>query len=143
MMQNNIKVSSLSGFLNHCNGAEGIHNFGDLCKYRHIRQAKGGTRASLSTHPTLETNKQGVKLQMQFYKVFDPNSQFLPLPTGSFKSFCCPSRLKYHKYFLSQKKAFVIYNRIQKERNQTGWCDSTTKDFLRFCQVRRSQFSVK
>ena len=48
----------LSGFPNHCNGAEGIHNFRNLCKYGHIRQAKGGTRASPGTHPTLETNKQ-------------------------------------------------------------------------------------
>ena len=48
----------MSGSQNNCNGAEGIHNFGDLCKYGHIRQAKGGTRASPGTHPTLETNKQ-------------------------------------------------------------------------------------
>ena len=31
---------------------------GDLCKYGHVRQAKGGTGASPGTHPTLETNKQ-------------------------------------------------------------------------------------
>ena len=45
---------------NHCNGAEGIHNFGDLCKYGHVRQAKGGAGASPGTRPTLETNKQVV-----------------------------------------------------------------------------------
>ena len=53
----------LSGFPNHCNGAEGIHDYGDLYKYGHVRQAKGGTGAggtgaSPGTHPTLETNKQ-------------------------------------------------------------------------------------
>ena len=53
-----IRMLLLSGFLNHCNGAEGIHNFGDFCKYR---QAKGGTGASPSTRPTLETNKQTKK----------------------------------------------------------------------------------
>ena len=46
----------MSGFVNHFNGAEGIHNFWDLCKYGHVRQPKGGTGASSSTHPTLETN---------------------------------------------------------------------------------------
>ena len=51
-------LNEMSGFPNNCNGAEGIHNFGDLCKYGHVRQAKGGTRASPGTHPTLETNKQ-------------------------------------------------------------------------------------
>ena len=30
----------LSGFLNHGNGAEELHNFGDLCMYRHLHQAK-------------------------------------------------------------------------------------------------------
>ena len=37
---------------------KGIHNFGDLCKYGHVRQANGGTGACPGTHPTLETNKQ-------------------------------------------------------------------------------------
>ena len=49
-------IDTLSGFPNHCNGAEGVHDFGDLCKYGHARQAKGGTGASPGTHPTLETN---------------------------------------------------------------------------------------
>ena len=51
------RLEKLSGFPNHCNGAEGIHNFGDPCKYEHVLQAKGGTVANLGTHPTLETNK--------------------------------------------------------------------------------------
>ena len=45
-----------SWFPNQCNVAKGIYNFGDLYKYRHVRQAKVGTGASLGTHPTLETN---------------------------------------------------------------------------------------
>ena len=40
------------------NSAERIHDSGDLCKYRNIRQAQGGPGASPSTHPTLETNNQ-------------------------------------------------------------------------------------
>ena len=36
----------LSGFPNQYNGAEGIHDFGDFCKYGHVRQAKGGTGES-------------------------------------------------------------------------------------------------
>ena len=48
----NWNSNKLSGFPNHCNGAEGIHDFGDLCKYGHVRQASPGT------HPTLETNKR-------------------------------------------------------------------------------------
>ena len=48
----------MSRFPNHCNGADGIHDSGDLCKYGHVRQAKGGTGASPGTNPTFETNKQ-------------------------------------------------------------------------------------
>ena len=64
----------MSGFPNHCNGAKGTHDFGDLYKYGHVRranggtkdlykyghvrQANGGTKPSHGTHPTLETNKQ-------------------------------------------------------------------------------------
>ena len=32
------------------------------CKYGHIRQAKGGPGANPCTHPTLETNKQLLRL---------------------------------------------------------------------------------
>ena len=54
----------LSGFPNHCNGAEGIDDFGDLCKYGHVRQAKGGGNRGKPwyPHPTLETNKQTLSL---------------------------------------------------------------------------------
>jgi hypothetical protein len=52
------RLEKLSGFPNHCNGAEGIHNFGDLCKYGHIRHRRGGPGASPSNHPTLETSIQ-------------------------------------------------------------------------------------
>ena len=57
-MKNEYEPIILSGFPNHYNGAEGIHDFGDFCKYGHVRQAKGGTRANPGTHPTLETNKR-------------------------------------------------------------------------------------
>ena len=50
----------LSVFPNHCNDAEEIHNFRDLCKYGHVRQAKGGTGASPGTHTTLETKKHHI-----------------------------------------------------------------------------------
>ena len=33
-----------------------LTTLGIFCKYRHVRQAKGGTGASPGTHPTLETN---------------------------------------------------------------------------------------
>jgi hypothetical protein len=55
-----IDFELLSGSLNHCNGAERIHNFGDLCKYEQVLQAKWGPGASSGTHPTLETNKQHI-----------------------------------------------------------------------------------
>ena len=67
-MQKN-KDSVLSGFLNHCNGAEGIHDFGDLCKYGQVRQAKGGTGASPGSHPTLETNKQEIIFQKSYQPI--------------------------------------------------------------------------
>ena len=50
------------------NGAEGTHNFGDLCKYGHTRQAKGadgGTGVNPVTHPTLETTKRDFNLNTQ------------------------------------------------------------------------------
>ena len=45
----------LSGFLNHCNGAEGTLVSGIFCKYEHVPQAKGDP----VPNPTLkQTNKQ-------------------------------------------------------------------------------------
>ena len=63
----------LSGFPNHYNGAEGIHDFGDFCKYGHVRQAKGGTSAKPGTHPTLKTSKQVVLLYKKFAR-FTPQN---------------------------------------------------------------------
>ena len=54
-----ITNTNLSGFLNHCNGADGIHNFGDLSKYGHVRQAK-------PRYPSLPWNKQQHKFKQQF-----------------------------------------------------------------------------
>ena len=50
-----------SGFLkHHCklNGAEGIHDFGDLCKYGHVRQAKWGEPGQAPVPPPHPWNKQ-------------------------------------------------------------------------------------
>jgi hypothetical protein len=47
----------LSGFLKHCNGAEGTLNSGDLLQIQTRSSGKGGKRRKPSTHPTLETNK--------------------------------------------------------------------------------------
>ena len=53
------RLERLSGFPNHCNGVEGIHNFGDLCKYGHIRHARGELGQSLVPNPPLkQANKQ-------------------------------------------------------------------------------------
>ena len=59
----------LSGFLNHRNGAEGIHKFGDLCKYGQFRQVNGEAGASSVPIPPL---KQTNKL---FLSPFNPNKQ--------------------------------------------------------------------
>ena len=53
----------LSGFLNHGNGAEELHNFGDLCMYRHLHQAKEEPGQTPVPNPPLKqtcfkTNKQ-------------------------------------------------------------------------------------
>ena len=46
-------------FPNHYNGAEGIHDFGDFCKFGHVCQAKGGTgQAQVPMPPLKQTNKQ-------------------------------------------------------------------------------------
>ena len=47
----------LSGFPNHCNGAEGTLNSGDFLQIRTRSSGKRGPGARPSTHPTLETNK--------------------------------------------------------------------------------------
>ena len=48
----------MSGFVNHCNGAEGIHNFWDLCKYGHVLQAKGATGQSPVPIPPLKQTQK-------------------------------------------------------------------------------------
>ena len=48
--------------------AEEIHDFGGLCKYGHVHQAKGGTGASPGTNPTFETNKQTCLIQNVVFK---------------------------------------------------------------------------
>ena len=56
----------MSGFLNHCNGAEGIHNFGDLFKDGHVRQTMGGTgQAPVPIPPLKQTN-----LKIKYFEVF-------------------------------------------------------------------------
>ena len=62
-MPRNDKITSLFGFPNHCNGAEGIHDYGDLCKYRHIFQAKEGTGASSVPIPTLKHTNGKVTIE--------------------------------------------------------------------------------
>ena len=52
----------MSGFLNHCNDAEGIYNFEDLCKYGHICQAKGEP-APIPIPPLKQTNKHDFSLR--------------------------------------------------------------------------------
>ena len=49
------------------NGAEGIHDFGDLCKYGHVRQAKGGGPGlSFGTsNPPLKQTNEGVHKNKQ------------------------------------------------------------------------------
>ena len=70
-------MSVLSGFLNHCIGVEGIHDSGDLCKYGQFRQAKGVTRASPGTHPTLETTNNLVSVKvLKYLGVFLENINF-------------------------------------------------------------------
>ena len=75
-----------SGFLNHSNGAEWIHDFEDLCKYGNIRQAKRVSRDNPShpwnrqTNTTVDTtseiispiwNKDATVFQSwQFWKLF-------------------------------------------------------------------------
>ena len=51
----------LSGFLNHCKGAEGTHNFGDLLQIRTCLSGKGGTGASLVPIPPLKQTKNQMK----------------------------------------------------------------------------------
>ena len=55
----------LSGFLNHCNGAEGTLDSGDLLQVQARSSGKGGTRVNPGTHCTLETNKQTYALYLQ------------------------------------------------------------------------------
>ena len=62
----------LSGFPNHSNGAEEIHDFGDICKYT---QAKGEL-GKPGTHPTLETNKHTCMFKK--LKFFDNFSRICP-----------------------------------------------------------------
>ena len=53
------RLERLSRFPNHCNGAEGIHNFGDLCKYKHVHHArKELEKAPVSIPPLKQANKQ-------------------------------------------------------------------------------------
>ena len=49
------KITRMSGFLNHCNGAEGTLDSGDLLQ---IQTRLSGKEGNPDTHPTLETNKQ-------------------------------------------------------------------------------------
>ena len=47
----------LSGFLNHCNGSEGTHNFGDLLQIQTRSSGKGGNRGK-PWYPSHPWNKQ-------------------------------------------------------------------------------------
>ena len=49
----------MARLLNHCNGAEGTLDFGDLLQIRTCLSGKGGNQGKPGTHPTFETNKQG------------------------------------------------------------------------------------
>ena len=60
ILMRSIANIELSGFLKHyLNDVEGIHDFGDICKYGHVCQAKGGSGEIPGTIPPLkQTNKQ-------------------------------------------------------------------------------------
>ena len=62
----------LSGFPNHSNGAEEIHDFGDICKYTQAKEELGKP----GTHPTLETNKHTCMFKK--LKFFDNFSRICP-----------------------------------------------------------------
>ena len=53
-----ITLQPLSGFLNHCNGAEGTHDFGDLLQIRTHSSGKGGEpgQAPVPIPPLKQTN---------------------------------------------------------------------------------------
>ena len=84
----------LSGFLNHCNSAERIHNFEDLYKYGHVRQAKGGTSIQglnlCSIPPLKQTNKQTTLLRSKFRIFLSPlcSTESFFVDTLSLASIC-------------------------------------------------------
>ena len=71
----------MSGFLNHCNDAEGTLDSGDLLQIRTRPSGKGGTWASPSTHPTYETNKQAWLSDPSIPLLHSHSSSNIPLCT--------------------------------------------------------------
>ena len=131
----NLKIKLLfllSRFPNHCNGAEGIHVFGDLCKYWHIRQAKGGNGASTGTHPTLETNKQTV-CAYDHPAMSNKSYRFLTLSATQ----CSASQLKLYNFCMETDSYFTYSMPAQLWRR--GRIALAQNNQAKFCVFRCNQ----